>query len=229
MSPIGGDPTPWDGYSVDTPDVHYDGRLYHMYYRGWRREAGISWIGHATSPDGIAWTRDPQNPILVTSTIPGAWDNFQIYRSRVFWAEGEGDRPAAAVDRMWFTGRNYSLKSQIGLAFGPRRDLAAPAPPGGRIPMKVNQDNMVLEAESGPGGGVTLHYFSPWLSMTYLKIYDGQGRMIRSVVGEAQLPGFYQRTWNGRDSRGRPAPEGLYYAELSTPDYVLTKEIRLVR
>ncbi len=227
--PSGGTPLNWDGYSVDTPDVHYDGRLYHMYYRGWRREAGISWIGHATSPDGLTWTRDVNNPILVTSNLPGGWDNFQIYRSRVFWAEGEGDRPAAAVDRMWFTGRNYTLKSQVGLAFGPRRDSAAPPPPGGRIPMIVNQDHMNLEIESRPGGAVSLRYFTPWLSMTYLKIYDPAGRMVRTVVDEAQLAGFYERTWNGRDARGRTLPEGIYFAELSTPTYVLTKEIRLVR
>ncbi|MDD8025168.1 MAG: FlgD immunoglobulin-like domain containing protein [Acidobacteriota bacterium] len=229
LSPAEGSPLPWDGYSVDTPDVHYDGRLYHMYYRGWRREAGISWIGHATSPDGLVWTRDAGNPILVTSSVPGAWDSFQIYRSRVFWAEGEEDRPAAAVDRMWFTGRNTTLKSQIGLAFGPRRDDSTPTPPGGRIPMTVNQDNMNLEVQSRPTGGVQLRYFTPWLSKTALRIYDAAGRIQRIIVDEPQLPGFYERTWDGRNTQGRVLPAGLYYAELSTPTYVLTKEVLLAR
>lgn len=229
ITPAGGAPLEWDGYSVDTPDVLHDGRQYVMYYRGWRKKSGVSYIGKATSIDGLAWTRDPENPIFVTGQIPGAWDSFQIYRARVFWATGGEDRPTAAVDRMWFTGRDYTLKSQVGLAFLPRHDVTAPKPPGGRIPMKVNQDSLALEADPGSSGAVTLRYFTPWLSNLGLRVYDAAGRPVRTLVREPRLPGFYQTAWDGRDDRGRLLKPGLYYAELAAPDYVLTKEIVLAR
>lgn len=229
LSPIDGNPRPWDGYSVDTPDVHYDGRLYHMYYRGWRKRSGISWIGHATSPDGVTWERDPENPILVTSNVPGTWDVFQIYRARVFWAEGEEDRPQASVDRMWFTGRDYTLKSQIGLAFSPRRDITQPKPPGRRIPMTVNQDNLSLITETAATGDATLRYFTPWLGTLTLRIYDAAGCVVRSVSGGIKLPGFYENTWDGRDAQGRPVKPGLYFAELAAPGFILTKELLLAK
>ncbi len=229
ITPSGGTPLEWDGYSVDTPDVLYDGRIYTMYYRGWRKKSGISYIGVATSEDGIAWTRAPENPVFVTGNIPGSWDSFQIYRGRVFWATGGEDRPTAAVDRMWFTGRDYTLKSQIGLAFMPRRDVTAPKPPGGRIPMRVNQDNLALEADPASAGGVSFRFFTPWIATLSLKVFDAQGRTVRNLVGEPRLPGFYETSWDGRNDRGRALKPGLYYAELSVPEYVLTKEVVLVR
>jgi predicted GH43/DUF377 family glycosyl hydrolase len=229
ITPSGGTPLEWDGYSVDTPDVLYDGRIYTMYYRGWRKKSGISYIGKATSPDGIVWTRDPDNPVFVTGNIPGAWDSFQIYRARIFWATGGEDRPAAAVDRLWFTGRDYTLKSQVGLAFMPRRDVVAPKPPGGRIPMRVNQDNLALESAPAPAGGVSLRFFTPWIATVGLKVYDAQGRTVRTLVSEPRLPGFYETAWDGRDDRGRALKPGLYYAELATPGYVMTREVVLVR
>lgn len=229
ISPSGGTPLEWDGYSVDTPDVLYDGRIFHMYYRGWRKKSGISYIGRATSPDGVVWTRDPDNPVFVTAVIPGAWDVFQIYRARVFWAEGGEDRPVAAVDRMWFTGRDYTLKSQVGLAFSPRQDIAAPKPPGRRIPMTVNQDNLNLVVETDSAGGAILQYFTPWLGDISLRIFDAAGRPVRSIVKEVQLPGFYERRWNGLNARGQALKPGLYYAELTAPNSVLTREVVLVK
>ncbi len=229
ISPAAGDPLPWDGYSVDTPDVLYEGGIYHMYYRGWRKEAGTSFIGHATSTDGLVWTRDPENPVLVTSVIPGSWDVFQVYRARVFKAEGDEERPPTAVDRMWFTGRDHTLKSQVGLAISPREDILGPKPPRRRIPMAVDQDNMNLAAEPRPQGGVSIRYFTPWLSQVGLRIFDPAGRPVRTIVKGVRLAGFYEAAWDGKDDRGRPQAPGLYYAELSSPTYALTKEITLVK
>jgi hypothetical protein len=52
------------------------GKVFHMYYEAWGvRGNGYDWsdftslqIGHATSPDGIHWTKDPANPILPKGT-----------------------------------------------------------------------------------------------------------------------------------------------------------------
>ncbi len=57
----------WDDLRVETPSVIKVGDTYHLYYSG-ADEAGakeaVYAIGHATSPDGVTWTKDPRNPIL---------------------------------------------------------------------------------------------------------------------------------------------------------------------
>jgi len=228
FSPDFGDPRPWDGYSVDTPDVYHDGTIFHMYYRGWRRRSGTSWIGHATSPDGLHWTRDPANPVLLTASVGGIWDNYQIYRSRVFPGATPPDPHRFVVDRMWFTGRDYTLKSQVGLAFRIRRaDVAdVPLPTFNRT---FVQDELILEtAGSGPGT-VDFRYFTPWLAELKLTIYSQSGEKVRTLVREPKLPGPYEASWDGRSDRGRRLAPGLYYAELATDNFLLTKEIVLVR
>jgi len=58
----------WDNLRVETPSVVKAGDTYHMYYSGMKESGealGLLAIGHATSPDGIHWTKDPANPIVV--------------------------------------------------------------------------------------------------------------------------------------------------------------------
>jgi hypothetical protein len=38
-------------------------------------------IGHATSPDGLTWTKHPGNPILQAG--PGSWDGTDTWFPRV--------------------------------------------------------------------------------------------------------------------------------------------------
>ena len=47
--------------------------VYHMWYTG-GDGIGNERIGHATSPDGINWTKDPNNPVLDLGP-PGSWDD----------------------------------------------------------------------------------------------------------------------------------------------------------
>ncbi len=90
----------WDSISVHVPNVVFDGVLYHMYYSG---SNGAIWqIGHATSTDGLSWTKDA-NPIL-TPTL-GSWDSGHVHT------------PAVIYDgikfKMWYAGTTsaqWSLK-----------------------------------------------------------------------------------------------------------------------
>jgi hypothetical protein len=69
-----GAPGQWDSRLIQTQMIipAFDGTpdgLWHMFYFG--SNDGIrSEGGHATSPDGIVWTRDPANPVM----IPGSAD-----------------------------------------------------------------------------------------------------------------------------------------------------------
>jgi len=58
--------TGWENHLVQWPEVLFDGTTFHMWYCGSQAIGGrpidLS-FGYATSPDGITWTRDPENPI----------------------------------------------------------------------------------------------------------------------------------------------------------------------
>jgi hypothetical protein len=61
------DPKAWDSLRTETPTVVKAGDTYHMYYSGFDEtggKTGYTRIGHATSPDGVKWEKDPANPIL---------------------------------------------------------------------------------------------------------------------------------------------------------------------
>lgn len=60
-------PGAWDDHATETPSVIVDGHgVYHLYYSGIANGAalGVMAIGHATSTDGLTWTKDPNNPVI---------------------------------------------------------------------------------------------------------------------------------------------------------------------
>ena len=77
-------PEGWERKSVDNPCVVFDGALYHMWYSG-RDLAIFPWqVGHATSADGIEWTKDPR-PVLSPGGRDGSRD--AVYSPTVIFHE----------------------------------------------------------------------------------------------------------------------------------------------
>jgi N-acetylglucosaminyldiphosphoundecaprenol N-acetyl-beta-D-mannosaminyltransferase len=65
------DPAAWDSLRIETPSVVKVQGTYHLYYSGTDERGakeGVFAIGHATSPDGVRWTKDPANPIVTRQT-----------------------------------------------------------------------------------------------------------------------------------------------------------------
>lgn len=218
-------PKLWDSYSVSDPDIIYYKGTYHMWYKGWKKRGGNAWIGHATSQDGISWERDPQNPVLITSPIPGSWETFEVYRPRIMLGRESPIGPSAVIDRMWYSGRTYSLSAQIGLAYQftyTERNRAARE----RLP-RVTQDRMDLAVDAMPSRRFSITYFTPWLGNFQVSITSASGERVKTLVRETQLAGFYQVAWDGRDDAGRILPAGLYYLEIQSDNGLLTREIVL--
>ncbi len=216
-------PNRWDGYSVSNPDVVFHDGIYHMWYKGWRKKGGNAWIGHATSFDGINWQRDPENPVLLTSSLPGGWDNYEVYRPRVIIGEFIESGPYFTIDRLWYSGRNYSLVAQIGVAYQLRR-----APQERKIRPRfqnVNQDEMRIAIDLQSEKNYLISYFSPWMTKIRLTIYSNEGRVVKNLLSEYQLPGYYEVTWNRLDNRGRSVKPGLYFVELASEYAIISKEI----
>jgi len=222
---IPADPTQWDGYSVDEPDVHLINGTYHMWYKGWKKPYGVAWIGHATSSDGIRWERDPENPVLLTTNSPGAWDNFQIYRPRVL-LETDRDGLGRTIYKMWYSGRTFSLVAQLGYALKFDRTPTFVEDWRRKIP-QITQDRIELVVEPTSRQTVDLTYFTPYAGKLTMTIYDQQGRKIRTLVDDAYWPGYYQAAWDQRDESNNRVSEGIYFCEIISAGHLITREIFL--
>ena len=62
-----------------------------------------------------------------------------------------------------------------------------------------------------------------------LTVYDIKGTMISKLVNEEKSPGKYSTFWNGLDKRGKRAPAGLYFYQLSIGNKVVTKKAIILR
>ena len=69
---IPGDDGEWIYNTIGPNTVMLIDSIYHMYYDGAMNNSEWA-IGHATSTNGISWTKDSINPILQLGA-PGEWD-----------------------------------------------------------------------------------------------------------------------------------------------------------
>jgi len=91
-----GSPADWDGGAVGSMTVAKVGDIYHMYYEGWADAGGTLgriYNGHATSLDGVHWTKDPLNPVIKNDALfDSSWDPFVLYEDGII--------------KMWFGASN---------------------------------------------------------------------------------------------------------------------------
>lgn len=95
----------WEENSVFAANVLFTGSEYKMWYTG--AFGPNARIGYAWSSDGINWTKNPTNPVLIPG--PDPWDNILISRPYVIKSE------TSDTLKMWYHGYNGS-NLQIGYA-----------------------------------------------------------------------------------------------------------------
>ena len=79
---------------------------YHMWYTG--QAKGHSWIGYATSPDGVTWKRMSDKPVL---SFDQPWEkNIAVMCPSVLWNAQE------KLFRMWYSGGEQNEPNAIGAA-----------------------------------------------------------------------------------------------------------------
>ena len=142
-----GDITDWDGRYTYGSTVVRIGGVYHMWYIGADGDSSkgtfyAHGIGHASSPDGLNWTRDPDNPVF-HCTDGVAWRNVNTHAPSVIYDpnnfSGHGDPYPL---KMWFAGRTGS-NDTIGYAWLPAPANQPPnacfsySPKEGYAPLKV--------------------------------------------------------------------------------------------
>jgi len=90
---------------INRPVVVKRGDGYHMWYTG--QAKGHSWIGYATSPDGITWKRMSDKPVLSPEK---PWEKVALMVPHVLWDE------EAKQFRMWYSGGEQYEPDAIGYA-----------------------------------------------------------------------------------------------------------------
>jgi hypothetical protein len=81
----------WDRQIRERGWILFDRGVYHLWYTGYNEDRSpLRLLGHATSPDGVRWTRDLANPLVSDSWV----EDMCVVRAegRYFmFAEGERD------------------------------------------------------------------------------------------------------------------------------------------
>jgi len=90
-SPIfAGDPGKWDAFIRERGWIVVENGVWKLYYTGYDTPEGIRRLGLATSPDGLTWTRHPDNPLVKDQWI----EDMMIVKdgeTSYMFAEGKDD------------------------------------------------------------------------------------------------------------------------------------------
>ncbi len=76
-----------------------------------------------------------------------------------------------------------------------------------------------------------IRYSIPKDSAVELKIYNIKGELVKTLVNEKMLAGFYNVVWNGKDDQGNEVASGIYFYKIRTDksQYIRTKKMLLLR
>jgi predicted GH43/DUF377 family glycosyl hydrolase len=111
-----GSPGSWDELNLQMGHVIFEENMYKMWYDG---NGSFGWaIGLATSSDGIQWTKDTLNNPVLTTGVPGSWDDWAVWGLHIIHDD--------TTYKMWYTG--IEDRSDIGFFF--RRIGYAESPDG---------------------------------------------------------------------------------------------------
>ncbi len=121
---------------------------------------------------------------------------------------------------------SYSKASKLAVI-----DLQAVAAEQGAITYVATSQNVIFSGE-----GLTLLLVPNAPTTIWARVYNSKGKRVASLAEGAVYPAEEEIVleWNGRDSRGRAVPEGLYFIQIkahsaSKPSTTITKRVQVVR
>jgi hypothetical protein len=95
----------------------------------------------------------------------------------------------------------------------PGADVIPPAPGAGSVvaePGDIRTPSLSLAA--GAGARAELRYTVTEPGRVSVRVYDVQGRLVRSLLDQDAAPGDFRLPWDGRDDSGADAHAGMYFA-----------------
>jgi Zn-dependent metalloprotease len=79
------------------------------------------------------------------------------------------------------------------------------------------------------GGTGTLRYALPAAGVASLRVYDAEGRLVRTLADGAHAAGARSVVWDGRTAAGQPVRPGVYFARLVAGDRIETRRLVVAR
>ncbi|MEP6847124.1 MAG: glycosylase, partial [Panacibacter sp.] len=106
----------WDKEIRERGYVLHEGNMYYMWYTGYRDINDTKFLGYATSPDGLNWTRYKDNPIYANGWVE---DMCVVKSDELYYmfAEGRGDTAhmLTSADRIhWTEQGNLDIRRKDG-------------------------------------------------------------------------------------------------------------------
>jgi hypothetical protein len=175
--------------------------------------AGVLVSGFNVAPnnqlgDGIDANDRPFLPYFPYVAPPHNPFRHSHHRTQEFWKHDRGgDDEGEEADS-----KSYGSEEA-------RDEAAAPAAPAGEPRLRVLGAN--------PGTGSRLEFSVPAASRVTLKVYDVQGRVVRTLVDQDAEAGAFSAQWDGRSDDGAPMGRGVYFARLVAGSQTSEKKLVL--
>jgi hypothetical protein len=84
--------------------------------------------------------------------------------------------------------------------------------------------------EPNPFEALTVIRFEvPRLSELSIKIYDTEGRLVRTLIDGRTEPGRHAVTWTGDDTKGSPVGPGIYFVRFEAGSHAESEKMLLLR
>jgi len=127
----------------------------------------------------------------------------------------------------WYRVRGYNSTWGWG-DFGPLEDIVVTGSGIASAPTQNPKTSLTVLGPTPTGADVSIRYGIGSAGSVDLTVFDATGRMVKSLVRGAVVPGEYSVRWNSTDERGKQVPAGVYFLRLFA-DRSLTARIVLSR
>ncbi len=99
-----------------------------------------------------------------------------------------------------------------------------------RLFSRVPRRTQVFQNSPNPFSRTTsIEYAISKEAAVRLSVYDATGRVVKVLVAENKLAGYYTANWNGTDENGIAAPSGIYFYKLECGRIVESRKMVIVR
>lgn len=70
-----------------------------------------------------------------------------------------------------------------------------------------------------------IEYSVPNEGYVAINIYNANGDLVKVLGQEKENQGLHHRIWDGKDNRGKPTADGIYYYQVISGDFISVKQI----
>ncbi|MEW6686281.1 MAG: FG-GAP-like repeat-containing protein [Candidatus Edwardsbacteria bacterium] len=129
--------------------------------------------------------------------------------------------PCGRIDREFNIAADQIITRVEGWSVGVEED---------RTVSKKTKNFTLSQAYPNPFSRLTvLGYQLPVVCDVYLKVYNVNGQLVKTLSNENKNPGVYKVIWDGKDDLGRQVSSGIYFIRLEAGDFSSTKKVLRLR